>query len=145
MKEMVGTIRVPGIVFATMATAFLAYGTNALRAEPGVTNTAIKIGMFGPLTGATSVYGYPINNGAIAVYNEVNAQGGINFGETFVDTTGGCQHFRQLAKEIGIEQVIRDLAGALEAGAQPSLGRRVIVADRHKAALGAQTERVIGD
>ena len=34
--------------------------------------------MFGPLTGATSVYGYPINNGAIAIYKEINDQGGIN-------------------------------------------------------------------
>lgn len=47
-------------------------------AQEGVTANTIKIGMFGPLTGATSVYGYPINNGAIAIYKEVNDQGGIN-------------------------------------------------------------------
>ncbi len=50
----------------------------AHAADPGITDTTIKIGMFGPLTGATSIYGYPINNGAIALYKEVNAQGGIN-------------------------------------------------------------------
>ena len=32
-----------------------------------MTGATIKIGMFGPLTGPTSIYGYPINNGAIAV------------------------------------------------------------------------------
>lgn len=47
-------------------------------AEPGVTKDTIKIGMFGPLTGPVSVYGYPINNGAIAVYKKVNDEGGIN-------------------------------------------------------------------
>ena len=48
------------------------------RAEDGVTDTTIKIGMFGPLTGATSVYGYPINNGAIALYKDITDKGGIN-------------------------------------------------------------------
>lgn len=49
-----------------------------MAAEVGVTDTTIKIGMFGPLTGATSMYGYPVNNGPIALYKEVNDQGGIN-------------------------------------------------------------------
>lgn len=44
----------------------------------GVTDTTIKIGMFGPLTGAVSMWGYPINNGAIALYNQINETGGIN-------------------------------------------------------------------
>lgn len=60
-------------------------------AEPGVTNTTIKIGMFGPLTGATSVYGYPINNGAVAFYNDINAKGGINGRKIeIVHEDGGC-------------------------------------------------------
>jgi branched-chain amino acid transport system substrate-binding protein len=50
----------------------------AAAAEVGVTDTTIKIGMYGPLTGSTSVYGYPINNGAIALYKEINDAGGIN-------------------------------------------------------------------
>ena len=56
----------------------LATAGPALAAEVGVTDTTIKIGMFGPLTGPTSVYGYPINNGALALYREINDQGGIN-------------------------------------------------------------------
>lgn len=55
----------------------LAAGT-ANSAEVGVTDKTIKIGMFGPLTGPTSIYGYPINNGGIALYQEINEQGGIN-------------------------------------------------------------------
>lgn len=51
---------------------------SALAQEPGVTADSIKIGVFGPLTGQTSLYGYPIVNGALAVYNEVNANGGIH-------------------------------------------------------------------
>ena len=59
------------------ATLFALAPLHAL-AEDGVTADTIKIGMFGPLTGSTSVYGYPINNGAIAIYKAVNDQGGIN-------------------------------------------------------------------
>jgi branched-chain amino acid transport system substrate-binding protein len=64
-----------GLAAASLAT--LAAIGPAL-AEDGVTPTTIKIGMFGPLTGGTSVYGYPINNGAIAIYKEINDAGGIN-------------------------------------------------------------------
>ena len=49
-----------------------------MGAEPGVTADTIRIGMFGPLTGPVSIYGYPINDGAIAVYKQVNDAGGIN-------------------------------------------------------------------
>ncbi|MSP87647.1 MAG: hypothetical protein EXQ92_02360 [Alphaproteobacteria bacterium] len=58
--------------------AGLAWAGAAGAADPGITDTTIKLGMFGPLTGAVSIYGYPINNGAIAIYNETNAAGGIN-------------------------------------------------------------------
>ncbi|MGE0314291.1 MAG: ABC transporter substrate-binding protein [Lautropia sp.] len=47
-------------------------------AEVGVTDSTIKIGMFGPLTGQTSIFGYPINNGAVALYKDVNDKGGIH-------------------------------------------------------------------
>lgn len=55
-----------------------AFATPSVAADPGITDTTIKIGMFGPLTGRSSLFGYPINNGAIAVYDEVNANGGIH-------------------------------------------------------------------
>lgn len=63
------------LVGACMVT--LAAGS-AMAAEVGVTDKTIKIGMFGPLTGGTSVYGYPINNGAIALYKDINDKGGIH-------------------------------------------------------------------
>ena len=66
------------LTLALAVASLLAVAPRAALAEDGVTNNTIKIGMFGPLTGATSVYGYPINNGAIAIYNEINEQGGIN-------------------------------------------------------------------
>ncbi len=57
----------------------LALGASVCQAEEvGITDDTIKIGMFGPLTGTTSIYGYPINNGAIAVYNQANDDGGIH-------------------------------------------------------------------
>jgi branched-chain amino acid transport system substrate-binding protein len=51
---------------------------SAVRAQDGITKDTIKIGTFGPLTGAVTIYGYPIINGAVAVYKQVNAEGGIN-------------------------------------------------------------------
>lgn len=64
-----------------LATALVAAGmafTTAAQAETGVTKDSIKIGMFGPLTGTSSMFGYPINNGAIAIYKEINEKGGIH-------------------------------------------------------------------
>lgn len=67
------------VSFRKLAMAVLAIGlAGPALAETGVTDTTIKLGMFGPLTGAVSIYGYPINNGAIAIYREVNEQGGIH-------------------------------------------------------------------
>jgi branched-chain amino acid transport system substrate-binding protein len=54
------------------------FATYALANDVGVTDDTIKIGMFGPLTGPVAIYGYPVDNGAIAVYNEINEKGGIN-------------------------------------------------------------------
>lgn len=51
---------------------------HAFANDVGITADTIKIGMFGPLTGPVAIYGYPINNGAIAVYNEINEKGGIH-------------------------------------------------------------------
>ncbi len=65
-----------------LATALIATGmafaAATAQAETGVSKDSIKIGMFGPLTGASSMFGYPINNGAIAIYKEVNEKGGIH-------------------------------------------------------------------
>lgn len=61
-----------------VAAALVLSASPVFANDPGLTDTTIKIGMFGPLTGRSSLFGYPINNGAIAVYNEVNARGGIH-------------------------------------------------------------------
>jgi len=66
------------IVFALVVGAGVALFSAPSRAETGITNDTIRIGMFGPLTGPVSMYGYPINNGAYAVYKQINDQGGIN-------------------------------------------------------------------
>jgi branched-chain amino acid transport system substrate-binding protein len=67
------------------------FATLPARAETGVTKDTIKIGMFGPLTGPVSIFGYPINDGSIAIYKEVNDQGGI-YGRKIevIDEDDGC-------------------------------------------------------
>ena len=63
------SVLLAGMVAAMSSTAY---------AEPGVTADTIRIGTFGPLTGPVSIYGYPIINGAVAGYNEINEKGGIH-------------------------------------------------------------------
>jgi branched-chain amino acid transport system substrate-binding protein len=60
------------------ATALLATAFAAQAQVPGVTDKTIKIGMFGPLTGSLSIWGYPVLNGTSMIYKEVNAKGGIH-------------------------------------------------------------------
>lgn len=69
----------PSCAFAlSVMLAYTGIHASSARAEEGVTSDTIRIGMFGPLTGPVSIYGYPINDGAIAVYKSVNDAGGIN-------------------------------------------------------------------
>lgn len=64
-----------------LATSILVAGlavSGLANAEVGITKDTIKIGMFGPLTGTSSMFGYPINNGALAIYRDINDKGGIH-------------------------------------------------------------------
>ena len=47
---------------ALLGASLAALLAGTAQAEPGVTKDTIKLGMFGPLTGAVSIFGYPINN-----------------------------------------------------------------------------------
>jgi branched-chain amino acid transport system substrate-binding protein len=47
-------------------------------AESGVTKDTIKIGILAPLSGPVAIYGYPITNGAAAVFKRANDEGGIH-------------------------------------------------------------------
>jgi len=46
--------------------------------DVGVTDTSVKIGLFNPLTGAVSIWGWSMAHGAMTIYNEVNKEGGIH-------------------------------------------------------------------
>jgi branched-chain amino acid transport system substrate-binding protein len=56
--------------------AFAAGGTRA--AEPGVTDTEIKIGVLGSLTGPAAIFGTSNLAGGTLAFEEANAAGGIN-------------------------------------------------------------------
>lgn len=67
------------LVFVMVATvALLAGQASAQGDRTGITETTIKIGFFGALTGSGSLWGYPTINGARMVYEDVNRQGGIH-------------------------------------------------------------------
>ncbi len=67
-------------------------------AEMGVTDTTIKIGLFGPLTGGAAIHGQPVNNGPISVYMEQNEMGGVH-GRMFefVQEDSACEATKALA------------------------------------------------
>jgi branched-chain amino acid transport system substrate-binding protein len=81
-----------GFTSAFIACMVLAFARPALADETtGITDTTIRIGMFGPMTGPQSSWGTPVHDGAIMVYQEVNAKGGINGRKIeVVQEDGGC-------------------------------------------------------
>jgi len=58
--------------------ALLGLSGVAMAAEPGLTDTTIKIGLFGPMSGPAQAYGQDVMNAAKMYYAKVNADGGIN-------------------------------------------------------------------
>jgi branched-chain amino acid transport system substrate-binding protein len=79
--------------------AYLALFINAAAAAgtTGVTDTTIKIGLFGPMTGQSNIGAKPVY-GAAAVYKDVNAKGGI-YGRTIeiVIEDDGCDGNKGIA------------------------------------------------
>lgn len=66
------------VVFVLAAVlSFVSFSASAM-AEVGVTDTTIKIGFFGALTGPPAFFGTATRNGAMIVFNEVNESGGIH-------------------------------------------------------------------
>src|SRR5262249_51855895 len=63
----------------------------------GLTDTTIKIGLFGPLTGQSNIGAKPVK-GAAAIYSDINAKGGIH-GRRFeiVIEDDGCDGNKGLA------------------------------------------------
>jgi branched-chain amino acid transport system substrate-binding protein len=65
--------------FATIAVAATIAITGAQAADvPGVTDTEIKVGSFGPLTGPVYIYGKLTMNGVEVYFNELNKKGGVH-------------------------------------------------------------------
>lgn len=50
----------------------------AQAADPGITDTTITLGMSAPLSGPSGIYGKELKEGALAYFNQLNANGGIN-------------------------------------------------------------------
>jgi len=64
---------------ATLAVAASAAGRPAAaQSRTGVTGTSIKVGVLGSLTGVQAIFGTGNLSGAQLVFDDVNAQGGVN-------------------------------------------------------------------
>lgn len=64
-------------VSLTLAASLL-IGAAAVAQEPGITDKAIKIGIFGPLSGPNMAYGFDVVNAAKMYYDKINKEGGIH-------------------------------------------------------------------
>lgn len=58
--------------------ASLLIGAAAGAQEPGITDKAIKVGIFGPLSGPNMAYGFDVVNAAKMYYDKINKEGGIH-------------------------------------------------------------------
>ena len=77
---------------ATIAVAATIAITGAQAADvPGVTDTEIKVGSFGPLTGPVYIYGKLTMNGVEVYFNELNKKGGIFTGQLVIGNAGLTQ------------------------------------------------------
>lgn len=61
-----------------MAIAGLGLAQPVQAAEPGITDSTIRIGLFSPLSGAGMAYGFDVVNAAKMYYDKVNKEGGIH-------------------------------------------------------------------
>lgn len=61
-----------------LAVAGMGLGQAAQAADPGITDTTIRIGLFSPLSGAGMAYGFDVVNAAKMYYDKINKEGGIN-------------------------------------------------------------------
>ena len=115
-----------------LAMAVAGLCTGPAWAQDGVTDKTIRIGMFGPLTGPVSIYGYPINDGAIAVYKAVNDAGGINGRKIeIVQEDDGCDPAKARAavkKLISVDNVFMIHGGSCSG---PTFAIRETVSDAH--------------
>lgn len=66
------------VVSAAACTVIFSGQAWAQGDRTGVTDTTIKIGMFGALTGPAAQWGWPTIHGAQMVYDEVNTMGGLH-------------------------------------------------------------------
>lgn len=66
------------LALAVFAIAVLGCGAAPKRAVPGVTDTSIKIGAFGALSGPVAAVGVPVKKGMEAYIKHINDQGGVH-------------------------------------------------------------------
>jgi len=114
---------------ALFAAAFIVTATSA-NADQGVTDTTIRIGMFGPMTGAQSAWGTPVHDGALMVYQDANAKGGINGRKIeVVQEDGGCDAAPTVAavKKLIFEDKVFMINGGICSG--PTMAARPEVTD----------------
>ena len=90
---------------ASLMLAAALFAGPALADEAGITDSTIRIGMFGPLTGSAALYGNIIL-GSQALFKDVNDHGGINGRkiELFVEDDG-CNALQGIA---AVKKLIAD-------------------------------------
>jgi branched-chain amino acid transport system substrate-binding protein len=58
--------------------AFAAFSSVQAQQDPGITDKAVKIGVFAPLSGNSMAYGFDVLNAAKMYYDKVNKEGGVH-------------------------------------------------------------------
>ena len=104
-----------------LAAVLSCVSSRAVAQDPGITGNTIKIGIFQPLTGPATIFGYPVADGVIALYKEVNDKGGIHGRKIeVVLEDDGCNNAKTVAavkKLIHRDRVFMIHGGTCSAGA----------------------------
>ena len=101
------------IALAMVVSMFAACGGSMTENDATAENTEFVIGMSGPLTGGTAVYGLAVQNSAQMAVDEINAAGGLN-GYKFKLIATDDQH--------DATKVATNYANLMNQGMQVSLG-----------------------
>ena len=105
-----------------LAGGLTAYGPSA-SAETGVTDSTIKIGAWGPLTGPLALLGQSVRDGLRVCFREVNEAGGVHgrkFDLTVYDDAGSPQEAQAAIRRlIGQDEVFMLLGGSASGSTLP--------------------------
>src|SRR5882762_8513575 len=111
------------LLAAAAVTLVVCQAAECLAAEPGISATEVKIGMWSPLTGPTALLGTSERDAIEIAIGEVNAAGGVNGRKirliTYDDSGSPQEALASVRRLIDQDQVFALIAGSTSGSTLP--------------------------